>query len=216
MVCNALRSGSSIRQTWPATGLGPTRYDRGASDPEALQQVCGSGIGTPSQPIALHEPDFNGTQAWAYVRDCLDSGWVSTAGRWVSRFEQELCAPQAPNMPWPSRTALLPCAWRLHLVVCRLAMRFCCRPLSFVATANAVAHLGAMPHFVDVEAGSLGLDPVVAGCTTQLRCRTARGRSVQPQHWPAPGGCFARARVRSSRTHPGVRAVSEDWGTAAW
>ena len=54
------------------------------------QQACGSC--SPSQPIALHEPDFNGTQAWAYVRDCLDSGWVSTAGRWVSRFEQELCA----------------------------------------------------------------------------------------------------------------------------
>ena len=52
----------------------------------ALRQVCGSG--EPGQPIALHEPDFSGTQAWAYVRDCLDSGWVSTAGQWVSRFEQ--------------------------------------------------------------------------------------------------------------------------------
>ena len=68
---------------------------------KALQQVCGSGTGTPGQPIALHEPDFSGTQAWAYVRDCLDSGWVSTAGQWVSRFERSFAPAQGPNMPWP-------------------------------------------------------------------------------------------------------------------
>ena len=32
-------------------------------------------------------------------------------------------------------------------------------PLSFVATANAVAHLGAVPHFVDVESTTLAMDP---------------------------------------------------------
>ena len=42
--------------------------------------------------IGLHEPDFSGTQAWAYVKDCLDTGWVSTAGIWVGRFEKELCS----------------------------------------------------------------------------------------------------------------------------
>ena len=29
------------------------------------------------QPIALHEPDFSGTEAWSYVKDCLDTGWVT-------------------------------------------------------------------------------------------------------------------------------------------
>ena len=57
---------------------------------KALEQVCGSP--SPDQPISLHEPHFGGTLAWDYVRDCLDSGWVSTAGHWVSRFDQELCA----------------------------------------------------------------------------------------------------------------------------
>ena len=45
---------------------------------KALERVCG--IAAPDQPISLHEPHFGGTQAWDYVRDCLDSGWVSTAG----------------------------------------------------------------------------------------------------------------------------------------
>ena len=43
------------------------------------------------RPISLHEPDFRNTQAWTYVKNCLDTGWVSTAGKWVSRFEDELC-----------------------------------------------------------------------------------------------------------------------------
>ena len=45
----------------------------------AIQQVVGSS--SKDHPIGLHEPDFRGTQAWTYVKDCLDTGWVSTAGR---------------------------------------------------------------------------------------------------------------------------------------
>ena len=44
----------------------------------AIQQVVGPC--SKEQPIVLHEPDFRGTRAWDYVKDCLDTGWVSTAG----------------------------------------------------------------------------------------------------------------------------------------
>ena len=57
---------------------------------ETIQQVAGPS--SPDHPIALHEPDFHGTKAWTYVKDCLDTGWVSTAGQWVSRFERELAS----------------------------------------------------------------------------------------------------------------------------
>ena len=39
---------------------------------EAIQQVAG--YSRPDLPIALHEPDFSGTEAWSYVKDCLDTG----------------------------------------------------------------------------------------------------------------------------------------------
>jgi aminotransferase in exopolysaccharide biosynthesis len=48
----------------------------------------------------------------------------------------------------------------LHLLGVRAGDEVLLPPLSFVATANAVAQLGAVPHFVDVESGTLGLDPV--------------------------------------------------------
>jgi len=124
---------------------------------EGIQQVVGPS--TREQPIGLHEPDFHGTEAWTYVKDCLDTGWVSTAGSWVGRFEQQLCAiTGAANVVAVSNgTVALRLA--LHLVGVRPGDEVLMPPLSFVATANAVAHLGAVPHFVDVEPTGLGLCP---------------------------------------------------------
>jgi len=148
----------------------------------ALQQVCGTG--TPGQPVALHQPDFSGTQAWAYVRDCLDSGWVSTAGQWVSRFEQELCARTEAAHAVAVTNGTVALRLALHLVGVGAGDEVLLPPLSFVATANAVAHLGAMPHFVDVDAGQLGMDP--AALATRLQAVAER------RH----GGVFNRSTGR--------------------
>ena len=123
-----------------------------------LQEVCGNA--PTGRPVALHEPDFSCTKAWDYVRDCLDTGWVSTAGHWVSRFEQELCSCTGANHAVAVANGTVALRLALHLVGVKAADEVLVPPLSFVATANAVAHLGAIPHFVDVEAGSLGMDPL--------------------------------------------------------
>ena len=124
---------------------------------KALEQVCGSTA--PDQPISLHEPHFGGTQAWDYVRDCLDSGWVSTAGQWVNRFEQELCVHTGAAHVVAVTNGTVALRLALHLVGVRAGDEVLLPPLSFVATANAVAHLGAIPHFVDIEADCLGMNP---------------------------------------------------------
>ena len=41
--------------------------------------------------INLHEPSFIDTKAVEYLKDCIDSGWVSSSGHWVNKFEQEIC-----------------------------------------------------------------------------------------------------------------------------
>jgi len=124
---------------------------------QALEQVLSRATG--GQPIALHEPDFSGTQAWAYVRECLDSGWVSTAGHWVSRFERELCARTGAAHAVAVTNGTVALRLALHLQGVTAGDEVLLPPVSFVATANAVAHLGAIPHFVDVEAGCLGMNP---------------------------------------------------------
>ena len=111
------------------------------------------------QPIALHEPDFSGTEAWSYVKDCLDTGWVSTAGSWVSRFENELCDITGANHAVVVSNGTVALRLALHLVGVGPHDEVLLPPLSFVATANSVAHLGAVPHFVDIDKNTLGMCP---------------------------------------------------------
>ena len=113
---------------------------------QTIQQVVG--VSSPGKPIALHEPDFAGTEAWAYVKDCLDTGWVSTAGKWVSRFEQELAAVTGAAHVVVVTNGTVALRLALHLVGVQAGDEVLLPPLSFVATANAVAHLGAVAHFV--------------------------------------------------------------------
>jgi perosamine synthetase len=124
---------------------------------KAIQQVVGAS--SREQPIGLHEPDFRGTQAWIYVKHCLDTGWVSTAGSWVSCFEQQLCAITGASHAVAVSNGTVALRLALHLVGVGPGDEVLLPPLSFVATANAVAHLGAEPHFVDVEPTGLGLCP---------------------------------------------------------
>ena len=124
---------------------------------DAIHQVVGPS--SREQPIGLHEPDLRGTQAWAYVKDCLDTGWVSTAGSWVNRFEHQLCAITGAAHAVAVSNGTVALRLALHLVGVGPGDEVLLPPLSFVATANAVAHLGAVPHFVDVEPSALGLCP---------------------------------------------------------
>lgn len=125
---------------------------------EAIQTVLGPS--SPAQPIALHEPDFRCTRALAYLRECLDTGWVSTAGQWVNRFEQELASSTGAAHVVAVTNGTVALRLAMHLVGVEPGDEVFVPPLSFVATANAVAHLGAVPHFVDVESTTLAMDPV--------------------------------------------------------
>ena len=44
-----------------------------------------------NKKIFLHEPSFESTNANLYLSDCINTGWVSTAGSWVDKFENKLC-----------------------------------------------------------------------------------------------------------------------------
>ena len=105
---------------------------------QVLQQLLGTS--TKSKPIALHEPDFSGTKAWAYVRDCLDTGWVSTAGQWVSRFEQELSGVTGATHAVAVTNGTVALRLALHLLGVGSGDEVLLPPLSFVATANAVMY----------------------------------------------------------------------------
>ena len=145
----------------------------------SIQDVAGPC--SQDDPISLHEPDFSGTEAWTYVKDCLDTGWVSTAGHWVTRFEQELAS--VTGAPYVVSVTNGTVALRLALHVAGVCPgdEVLLPPLSFVATANAVSHLGAVPHFVDVEPTTLGMDPAALSARLDQVAERRNGKLLNRQ-----------------------------------
>jgi perosamine synthetase len=111
----------------------------------------------PTRPLALHEPVFAGNE-WAYVKECLDTRWVSSAGTYVDRFERML----AERCAVPHAVAVVNGTAALHVALLLAGVKrgdeVLAPALTFVATANAVAYCGAVPHFVDSARATLGLD----------------------------------------------------------
>jgi perosamine synthetase len=153
---------------------------------QAIRAVVGDGS------VALHEPRFAGNE-WAYLKDCLDSTFVSSVGRYVDRFEADLAAYTGARhaVAVVNGTAALHVA--LQLAGVQAGDEVLVPALTFVATANAVAYCGAIPHFVDSEERTLGLDPQALrdylGTTTELRdgrcVNLATGRVIRaviPMH----------------------------------
>lgn len=112
--------------------------------------------------IALHEPRFEGNE-WQYVKDCIDTGWVSSVGKYVEQFEQmlkEYTGIRHAVAVVNGTAALHIC---LKLVGVEPNDEVLVPALTFIATANAVSYCGAFPHFVDSSKSTLGLDPVKLG-----------------------------------------------------
>ncbi|MGE3549973.1 MAG: LegC family aminotransferase [Geobacter sp.] len=108
--------------------------------------------------VALHEPTFGGNE-WRYVKECLDSGWVSSVGEFVDRFEEMLAEFTGVKraIAVVNGTAALHICMKLAGV--EQGDEVLMPALTFIATANAVSYCGAVPHFIDSEEQTLGVDP---------------------------------------------------------
>ncbi len=108
--------------------------------------------------VPLHEPMFAGNE-WSYVRECLETGWVSSVGKFVDRFEEQL----AEYTGVKRAVAVVNGTAALHICLKLAGVlpgdEVLAPALTFVATANAVAYCGAVPHFVDSEEKTLGIAP---------------------------------------------------------
>ena len=117
----------------------------------AIRTVIGS------DQAVLHQPSFDGNE-WLYLKECLDSTFVSSVGKFVDRFEADLASFTGAKyaVAVVNGTAALHIALKLAGV--EAGDEVLIPALTFVATANAVTYCGATPHFVDSEESTLGID----------------------------------------------------------
>ncbi|KMN40527.1 LegC family aminotransferase [Lysinibacillus sp. LK3] len=107
--------------------------------------------------VPLHEPTFNDKEV-EYVTDCVKTGWVSSVGAYVNRFEEDL----AKFVGVKRAVAVVNGTAALHIALKVAGVKaedeVLMPSLTFIAAANAVSYLGAVPHFIDVSMNTLGVD----------------------------------------------------------
>ncbi len=110
-----------------------------------------------AKTVALHEPSFTGNE-WQYLKECLDSTFVSSVGKFVDRFEVDIARFTGAKhaVAVVNGTAALHIALKLAGV--KAGDEVLIPALTFVATANAVTYCDATPHFVDSEQRTLGVN----------------------------------------------------------
>ncbi len=100
--------------------------------------------------IALCEPEISG-QEWHYVKECLDTGWVSSVGSFVTRFEEEF----ARFVGADHAIATVNGTSSIHLALLAAGVQkdqeVITSDLTFIAPANAIRYIGAQPVFIDAE-----------------------------------------------------------------
>lgn len=107
--------------------------------------------------VPLHEPTMNGNEV-KYVTECVESGWVSSVGSYVNLFEERLATYTGAKyaIAVNNGTAALHVSLRLAGVTKNDEVLI--PSLTFVATANAIRYLDAIPHFIDVSESDLTVD----------------------------------------------------------
>ena len=125
---------------------------------DQIADAARSTMGQESGGIPLHIPVF-GKNAGPYVQECITTGWVSSVGKFVDRFEEDLAEFTGAKraIAVVNGTAALHVALKLCGV--QPEDEVLLPSLTFVATANAVDYCHATPHFVEVEESTLGLCP---------------------------------------------------------
>tara|TARA_A100001015_G_C15036162_1_gene736342 strand:+ start:1783 stop:2919 length:1137 start_codon:yes stop_codon:yes gene_type:complete len=100
--------------------------------------------------IPLSVPNISGNE-WKYVKECLDTGWVSTSGNFVQKFEKEFSNYIGSH----NAVSFINGTSALHIALQTLGVKsneFVIMPnITFVATANAISYIGAEPLLIDVD-----------------------------------------------------------------
>lgn len=109
-----------------------------------------SGSSLPSDFVPLIVPEIRGNE-WSYIKECLDTNWVSSVGSYVDRFEKMT----AERVGCKYAVATMNGTAALHVAMLLAGVEaddeVLISSLTFVAPANAIRYAGAWPVFIDAE-----------------------------------------------------------------
>src|ERR1700677_5335250 len=141
---------------------------------ETLAKLAPGAPPDASRLIPLAVPEVRGNE-WRYVKECLDTAWVSSVGPYVDRFEQML----AQQVGTKHAVATVNGTAALHVAL--LVAGVCpedevlVSTLTFIAPVNAIRYVGAWPVFIDAEPTYWQMDPARVVEFLERDCRRSDG-----------------------------------------
>lgn len=124
--------------------------------------------------IPLCVPEIGGN-AMRYVEDCLKSGWVSSVGAYVDRFERDFAARLGAG----HAVAIMNGTAALHVALLAAGVmpgdEVLVSDLTFIAPANAIRYAGAWPVFVDAEPDRWQMDLDLVARFLDRECEQVAG-----------------------------------------
>ena len=119
--------------------------------------------------VPLIEPEIRGNE-WNYVKECLDTNWVSSVGSYVDRFEK--CVAERSGVKYAIATVNGTAALHIALMLAGVERddEVLVSSLTFIAPANAIHYLGAWPVFIDAEPEYWQIDPQAVADFLQNHC----------------------------------------------
>jgi perosamine synthetase len=151
-----------------------------AEAPLDLDVVVGAVLDTlpaREEPYPLHEPELGAPEREDLIA-CLESGWVSSCGAYVERFERDLARVAGTQHAIATNTGTAALHAALVLAGVQARDEVLVPALSFVATANAVSYCGGIPHFVECAEDTLGVSPHRLATHLDNTAKATRGGCV--------------------------------------
>jgi perosamine synthetase len=142
--------------------------------------------------VPLCIPELRGNE-WAYIKECLDTGWVSSVGSYVDRFEADL----ARYVGIQHAVAVVNGTAAIHIALLVAGIQpedeVLVSTMTFIAPVNAIRYAGAWPVLIDSDAETWQMDPQQVADFLEKECETRSGslwnrhtgrrvRAIMPVH----------------------------------
>ncbi|MBK8547549.1 MAG: aminotransferase class I/II-fold pyridoxal phosphate-dependent enzyme [Saprospiraceae bacterium] len=100
--------------------------------------------------IPLSIPNISGNE-WLYVKDCLDTGWISSVGSYVNTFEEKIAEFTGAKYAVAAMNGTAALHLSMQLAGVKRGDYVIVPDITFIASCNAVSYLGAEPLLIDVD-----------------------------------------------------------------
>ncbi|MGA9584147.1 MAG: DegT/DnrJ/EryC1/StrS aminotransferase family protein, partial [Terracidiphilus sp.] len=153
-----------------------------------LTEKLAPGAPPSADVIPLIVPEIRGNE-WKYVKECLDTNWVSSVGSYVEQFERMVAERAGTKFAIATVNGTAALHIALLLAGVQADDEVLVSTLTFIAPANAIRYIGAWPIFIDAEPRYLQIDPAAVVDFLENEC-----------HWQGQD-------LRNRRTGRRVKAI---------